>query len=45
LRSSLQAELPDGGGVLPALSFPPFPKVQKLGFKMGEKTACGGFSV
>ena len=31
--------------VLSALSFPPFQKVQELGFKMGEETACGGFSV
>ena len=29
----------------PALSFHPLQKAQELGFKMGEKTACGGFSV
>ena len=34
-----------GGVVLSALSFPPFQKVRELGFKMGEETACGGFSV
>ena len=45
LRPSLQAEFPGGGGVLSALSFQPFQKVRELGFKMGEKTACGGFSV
>ena len=45
LRPSLQAEFPGGGGVLPALSFPPLQKVQELGFKMGKETACGGFSV
>ena len=45
LRPSLQAEFPGGGGVLPALSFPPFQKVRKLGFKMSEETACVGFSV
>lgn len=45
LRPSLQAELPGCGGVLPTLSFPPFQKVRELGFKMGEETACGGFSV
>ena len=44
LCPSLQAEFP-GGGILSALSFPPFQKVRELGFKMGEKTACGGFSV
>ena len=27
------------------LSFLPFPKVRELGPKMGEETACGGFSV
>ena len=41
----LQTEFPGGGGVLPTLSFPPFQKVRELGFKMGEETACGGFSV
>ena len=45
LCPSLQAEFPGGGGVLSALSFSPFPKVQELGFKMGEETACVGFSV
>ena len=30
---------------LSALSFQPFQKVRELGFKMGEETACGGFSV
>lgn len=45
LCPSLQAEFPGGGGVLPALSFPPFPKVQKLGLKTGEETACAGFPV
>lgn len=45
LYPSLQAEFPGGGGVLPALSFPPFQKVQELGLKTGEETACGGFSV
>lgn len=45
LRPSLQAEFPGGGGVLSALSFPPFQKVRELRFKMGEETACGGFSV
>ena len=45
LCPSLQAELPGGGGVLSALSFPPFQKVRELGFKIGEETACGGFSV
>ena len=45
LRPSLQAEFPGGGGVLPALSFPPFQKVRELGFKTGEETVCGGFSV
>ena len=45
LCPSLQAEFPGGGGVLSALSFPPFQKVQELRFKMGEETACGGFSV
>ena len=39
----LQAEFPGSGGVLPALSFSPFKKVQKLVLKMGEETACGGF--
>ena len=37
LCPSLQAEFPGGGVVLSALSFPPFPKVQKLGFKMGGR--------
>ena len=45
LCPSLQAEFPGGGIVLSALSFPPFQKVRELGFKMGRKTACGGFSV
>ena len=45
LCPSLQAEFPGGGIVLPALSFPPFQKVRELGFKTGEETACGGFSV
>lgn len=45
LCSPLQAEFPGGGGVLPALSFPPFQKVRELGFKIGEETVCGGFSV
>ena len=45
LYPSLQAEFPGGGGVLSALSFPPFQKVRELGFKMGEETGCGGFSV
>ena len=37
LCPSLQAEFPGGGGVLPALSFPPFQKVRGLRSKMGEK--------
>ena len=45
LCPSLQAEFSGGGGVLSALSFPPFQKVRELGFKMGEETGCGGFSV
>lgn len=45
LCPSLQAEFPGGGVVLSALSFQPFQKVRELGFKMGEETACGGFSV
>ena len=45
LCPSLQAEFPGGGGVLSALSFPPFQKVRELGSKMGEETACGGFPV
>jgi len=45
MRSPLQAEFPDGGVVLSALSFPPLQKVQELGLKMGEESACGGFSV
>ena len=45
LCPSMQAEFSGGGGVLPALSFPPFQKVQELGLKMGEETAYGGFSV
>jgi hypothetical protein len=45
LYPSLQAEFPGGGVVLSALSFPPFQKVRELGFKTGEETACGGFSV
>ena len=45
LCPSLQAEFPGGGGVLSALSFPPFQKVQELRFKMGRKIACGGFFV
>ena len=45
LCPSLQAEFPGGGVVLSALSFSPFPKVQELGFKMGEKIACVSFSV
>ena len=32
LCPSLQAKFPSGGIVLPALSFPPLPKVQELGF-------------
>ena len=43
LCPSLQAEFPGGGGILSALSFPPFQKVRELGFKMGEETACSGF--
>ncbi len=45
LCPSLQTEFPGGGVVLSALSFQPFQKVRELGFKMGEETACGGFSV
>ena len=45
LCPSLQAEFPGGGVVLSALSFPPFQKVQELEFKIGDKTACSGFSV
>ena len=45
LCPSLQAEFPGGGGILPALSFPPLQKVQKLVFKMGPKVACGSFFV
>jgi hypothetical protein len=45
LYPSLQAEFPGGGGVLPALSFPPFQEVRELGFKMGEETVCGDFFV
>ena len=45
LCPSLQAELPGGGVVLSALSFPPFEKMQELGFKTGQGTACVGFSV
>ena len=45
LCPSLQTEFPGGGGVLSALSFPPFQKARELGLKMGEETACGGFSV
>ena len=45
LCPSLQAEFPGGGGILSALSFLPFQKVWELGFKMGGKTACGGFFV
>ena len=45
LCPSLQAELPGGSVVLSTLSFPPFQKVRELGFKTGEKTACGGFFV
>ena len=45
LCPSLQAEFPGGGVVLSALSFPPFQKVQELEFKIGDKTACIGFSV
>ena len=41
----LQAEFPGGGVVLSALSFPPLQKTQELGLKMGEETACVGFSV
>ena len=44
LCPSLQAEFPGGGVVLSALPFPPFQKVRELGFKIGEETACGGFS-
>ena len=44
LCPSLQAELPGGGGVLSALSFPPFQKARELGFKMGKEIACVGFS-
>ena len=45
LCPSLQAEFPGGGVVLSALSFPPLQKVWELGFKTGEATAYGGFSV
>ena len=45
LCPSLQAEFPGSGGSLPALSFPPFQKVQELEFKIGDKTTCIGFSV
>ena len=45
LYPSLQAEFPGSSGVLPALSFSLLTKVRKLGFKTGEETACGGFSV
>ena len=45
LCPSLQAEFSGGGVDLSALSFPPFQKVWRLGFKIGEETACGGFSV
>ena len=44
LCPSLQTEFPGGGVVLSALSFPPFPKTQELGLKMGEETAFGGFT-
>lgn len=43
LRPPLQVELPGGGVVLSALSFLPFQKMEELGFKMGEKTACVSF--
>ena len=45
LCPSLQAEFPGGGGVMSALSFPPFEKTQELRFKTGQGTACGGFPV
>lgn len=41
----MQAEFSGGGVDLSALSFPPFQKVQELEFKIGDKTACIGFSV
>ena len=43
LCPSLQAEFPGGGGVLSALSFPPFQKVRELGFKTGKETAVAFF--
>ena len=45
LCPSLQTEFSGGGVVLSTLSFPPLQKVRELGFKMGEETACGYFSV
>ena len=45
LCPSLQTEFSGGGGVLPALSFPPFQKVRELGFKQAKKIACDGFFV
>ena len=43
LCPSLQAEFPGGGGVLSALSFPPFQKVRELGFKIGKKPPVEAF--
>lgn len=42
---SLQAAFPGDGGVLSALSFPPFQKVRELWGKIGEKAAYGDLSV
>lgn len=45
LSPPLQTELPDSSYLLPPLPVRTLEKVWELGFKMGEATACDGFSV